>query len=120
METKASLPSPSGANVSDAKKKLTASSSKEVMEMSQIQHSNPSSSSAASNEDTKIRKRRLSNANVGDTEKIIAKKFITANEYDNSPSTSNQSNFNLLEFSDEMLLEVFLHCDTLTLYALTK
>lgn len=58
------------------------------------------------------RKRRSSNS--GDID-LSAKKFIADDddgEYDEG--------FNLLDFSDEVLLEMFLNCNSLTLYALSK
>lgn len=68
--------------------------------------------------DPKLRKRRLTHVD-SDSDEASVKKFITTNDYNSSPSPE-QSEVNLLDFSDEILLEIFTYCGTDTLRALTK
>lgn len=57
-----------------------------------------------------VNKRKRRSSDAGDADHS-AKKFLADDE---SPT------FNLLDFSDEVLLEIFLNCNSLTLYALSK
>lgn len=57
----------------------------------------------------KSRKRRASNSAEGD---VQAKRFIAQEDDDGS--------FKLLDFTDEVLLEILQNCNTYTLYALSK
>lgn len=60
------------------------------------------------------RKRRLSASINAEP----SKKFLGDSGHNEAVLIKN--NFNILDFSDEMLLEILLHCNSLTLQALAK
>lgn len=83
-----------------------------MKEVNDIQPSTSTSSTDANsskNEQTNTRKRRASNST--ETE-LSAKRFIAHDEDDGA--------FKLLDFTDEVLLEILQNCDSATLYALSK
>lgn len=77
---------------------------------------------STSAQDSKIRKRRLSNNDNDSNSAVVAtvKKFITKNDCNKPPPSLDQSEFNLLHFSDEILLEILKNLDTDTLRAINR
>lgn len=84
--------------------------------MKEVNDIQPSTSTASidannpKNEQTNTRKRRASSA-ATETE-VSAKRFLAHEEDDGA--------FKLLDFTDEVLLEILQNCDSATLYALSK
>lgn len=94
----------------------SASTDVDIAEQNMELNAGPASSGEVNN-----RKRRLSNIEP-DEINLQNKKILLS--IDESPAYVGESDgldeFTLLDFSDEILLEIFLNCNSLTLHALSK
>lgn len=79
-----------------------------MKDVNDIQPSTSTDSNRPENDHNR-RKRRASSSVEGD---VSAKRFIAQEDDD--------ENFKLLDFTDEVLLEILKNCDNTTLYALSK
>lgn len=78
--------------------------------MKDVNQPSTSTDSNCSTNDSQSRKRRASSSiEVSD---VSAKRFIAQEDDD--------GHFKLLDFTDEVLLEILKNCDSTTLYALSK